>query len=210
MLQDTLNSRHRYPSSSSAGIPDLLPQVFVLPDFVPPLLKYRSPAPGGQIASSLCHFFLFDSYFESCWTHPARAFSHVRRFWGALTPDFSMYVAWPLAMQQWNCYRSRWVGRFWQEQGLRVVPTVNWSTPASYRWCFAGIQEQQVLAVGVPDLRYPLTRVLFSLGYQRMLQVLDPIAVLVYGELPFYCPLAIEFQPDVVSMRQRLTPVYTL
>lgn len=205
MLQDTLNSRRRYPGSSRVGIPDLLPQTFILPDVIPPLLKYRSPAPVAQIAGSLCHFFLFDSHFESCWTHPARAVSHVRRFWGALTPDFSMYVGWPEAMQIWNCYRSRWVGRFWQEQGLRVIPTVNWSTPSSYPWCFSGIPPQQVVAVGVPDLRLPVTRILFTLGYRRMLQEVDPLAVLVYGDLPFYCPRAVEFQADVVKMRQRLS-----
>jgi hypothetical protein len=205
VLQDTLNSRRRYPVIGSVGIPDLLPQAFTLPDVIPPLLKYRSPAPAGQVARSLCHFFLFDSYFESCWTHPARAVSYVRRFWGALTPDFSMYVGWPLAMQIWNVYRSRWVGRFWQEQGLRVVPTVNWSMPASYSWCFAGIPTQQVVAVGVPDLRRSVTRILFCLGYRRMLHELDPLAVLVYGELPFYCSRAVEFPPDVAAMRARIT-----
>lgn len=204
MVQDTLNSRCRYPSSCRFGIPDLLPQSFILPYAVPPLLKYRVLVPGDHLAVSLCHFFLFDSYFESCWTHPARAVSHVRRFWGALTPDFSMYVGWPQAMQIWNCYRSRWVGRFWQEQGLRVIPTVNWSMPASYRWCFAGIMPRQVVAVGVPDLRRPVTRILFSLGYRRMLQEIDPLAVLVYGELPFYCSRAIELSSDVASMRLRI------
>lgn len=88
---------------------------------------------------------------------------------------------------------------------MRVVPTVNWSTPASYRWCFAGIPSQQVVAVGVPDLRQPITRILFSLGYLRMLKDLDPAVVLVYGELPFYCSRAVEFQPDVVAMRRRLS-----
>lgn len=86
---------------------------------------------------------------------------------------------------------------------------MNWSTPASYRWCFSGIPPQQIVAVGVPDLRHPITRILFSLGYRRMLQDIDPLAVLVYGELPFYCSLAVEFQPDVVKMRRRLSSSFS-
>ena len=49
-----------------------------------------------------------------------------------ITPDFSLYRDWPVMLQQWNVYHSRWVGRFWQEHGLRIIPTVNWSTPDSY------------------------------------------------------------------------------
>lgn len=74
----------------------------------------------------------------------------VRRFWGTLTPDFSMYIGWPLILQQWNRYRSQWLGRYWQEHGVKVIPTVNWSGRDRYDWCFAGIPSRQVVALAVP------------------------------------------------------------
>lgn len=41
-----------------------------------------------------------------------------------VTPDFSAYTVWPMIKNLWSLYRSRWVGRLWQEAGLNVIPTV--------------------------------------------------------------------------------------
>ena len=41
-----------------------------------------------------------------------------------LTPDFSTYMDWPGAMRVWNLYRSRWCGRFWQELGFQIIPSL--------------------------------------------------------------------------------------
>lgn len=203
-LQPTLNSNLLFPSSNPFGFPDLLPQDFILPDFVFDLIKFKAAVDPTLRAASLCHFFLYDAYIESCWTYPTRALFHVKRYWGVLTPDYSMYVGWPAAMQQWNCYRSRWVGRWWQEHSIKVIPTVSWSTPDTWAWCFAGIPQGQVVAVGVPDLRISLTRLFFGLGYRQMRKQLEPSRVLVYGQLPFYDPLATEFPTEVVGLRERV------
>jgi hypothetical protein len=106
----------------------------------------------------VCHFFLHDDRFEAAWNRPMVSLEVVRRYRAVLTPDFSLYRDMPLAGQLWNTYRTRWMGRFWQEQGLLVIPTVRWSTPASYRFCFVGIARGQVVATGTPDLRDPVTR----------------------------------------------------
>jgi hypothetical protein len=41
-----------------------------------------------------------------------------------ITPDFSSYTIWPMVKNLWALYRSRWVGRLWQEAGLNIIPTV--------------------------------------------------------------------------------------
>lgn len=43
---------------------------------------------------------------------------------GVLTPDFSTYSDWPLVLRLYNLYRSRWCGRFWQELGFNIVPSL--------------------------------------------------------------------------------------
>ncbi|MBK5938304.1 hypothetical protein CCR96_03275 [Halochromatium roseum] len=58
-----------------------------------------------------------------------------------------------MAAQLWNTYRSRWLGRFWQEGGLRVIPTVNWSDQRSFTFCFDGIETSQILSIGTADCR---------------------------------------------------------
>jgi len=67
-----------------------------------------------------------------------------------MTPDFSLYLQWPTVVNQWNTYRSRWLGRWWHSQGLRVIPTVNWADEVS----LDGIPPGQIVTIGVPDIRH--------------------------------------------------------
>ena len=202
---DPLHIRRRhYPSSNPWGFPDLLPQDFFLPEPVQ-LLSYRERDDSGQHhATAFCHFFLDDYRFESVWTKPDTALNRLRGFCGALTPDFSLYADWPLAVQQWNHYRSQWLGRYWQEQGIRVIPTVNWSTPDSFDWCFTGIPPGQIVALAVPDLRRPTVKAAFIAGFTAMQAALQPTRILVYGNLPFAHDRAETFPTDWQAMRQRL------
>ena len=203
---DVLHIRRRhYPSGNRWGVPDLLPQRFTLPESIP-LLSYRARDDQGQRhAQALCHFFLDDYRFESVWTKPDQGLSRVQRFHAILTPDFSLYADWPPIVQQWNHYRRQWLGRYWQEHGVKVIPTVNWSTPDSYAWCFAGIPTGQIVALAVPDLRQPTTRRLFIAGYRAMRDALKPQRILIYGRLPAELRSAItqEFPPDWQRRRAR-------
>lgn len=181
----------QYPATHPLGFPDLLPQTFTRADVPNTLLSYRverpcwkSQAHDDQLAQSLCHFFLDDFRFESVWSQLHTGLVRVKRYWGALTPDFSQYTNWPSVCQQWNHYRQQWLGRYWQEHGVKIIPTVNWSTPDSYYWCFAGIPQHQIVALSVPDLRSYATKREFMAGYRQMLKVLQPSTVFVYGTLP--------------------------
>jgi len=81
------------------------------------------------------------------------------------------------------------MGRFWQEQGLRVIPTVRWSTRESYRFCFEGIARRQVVATGTPDLRDSITRKLFERGLVEMFERLEPTGLSLFGRPPKEFPL---------------------
>ena len=196
---DVLHLRRRhYPSSNRWGFPDLIPQTFTLPSALS-LLSYKARDDQGQRqAQAISHFFLDDYRFESVWTKPDQGLSRVGRFWGALTPDFSLYCDWPTVAQLWNHYRRQWLGRYWQEHGIKVIPTVNWSTPDSYEWCFTGIPTGQIVALAVPDLRHPTTRQLFTQGFRAMHDTLAPSRILVYGRLPveLHTKAVQEFPPD--------------
>ena len=37
-------------------------------------------------------------------------------------PDFSTYEEWPFPLRLWSYYRSRWVARYWQGHGFRILP----------------------------------------------------------------------------------------
>lgn len=177
---DTTCTREVLPSSLPLGIPDLLPQDFAtLPDDVR-LQRYRTKRV--DECRDLCHFYLDDYRFEMTWNKPNAALNHLRR----MTPDFSLYPQWPAVVNQWNTYRSHWLGRWWQSLGLRVIPTMNWADEASHAYCFDGIPPGQIVSIGVPDTRRPHVVERYRAGVEAMCERLRPRLVIVYGRLPLY------------------------
>ena len=73
-----------------------------------------------------------------------------------------------------------------QELGFQVIPTVSWSTPESFDFCFAGLPRQSLAAVSAQGVRLdePVERERFMAGYREMVARLSPSTVLAYGHLP--------------------------
>lgn len=148
----------------------------MIPDW---LVAYRrQPNAPGQGAT---HFFLDDFRFEAVWNNPEESLKHLKTKI-VLSPDFSIYRDWPLALQIWNTYRNRECGAYWQEKGLRVIPTVSWAGPDSYDFCFAGIEPGGIVAIGTVGLQNDdATGSYFHAGFIEMIQRLSPKTVLCYG-----------------------------
>lgn len=127
------------------------------------------------------HFFLDDFRFEVLWNRPWDTLSAPLRMGYALAPDFSLYRDWPYALQLFNVYRNRWMGRFWQEQGIHVIPTVVWGDMSSYDFCFAGIEPGGVVACSSVGVRDGESLDYFSAGYREMVRRLAPQHVVFYG-----------------------------
>lgn len=175
---DKLNTFALYPSNNTWGIPDL-----PVADFVPSkLLAYSDKgATAHHDPSAAVHFFLDDYRFETMWTKPQRGLSRVMRVGAALTPDFSLWRDMPLALQLFQVYRARWVGLWMHQHGIRVIPTVGWSTPESYEFCFTGIPAGSVVAISTVGVRGVEATALFRAGLQEMRWRLQPSTILVYG-----------------------------
>ena len=141
--------------------------------------------------------------FETVWNRPEPSWRHVSGYFATMTPDFSLYATWPTAVQIWNTYHSRWMGRFWQERGCRVIPTMNLSDEASFDFCFDGAPQGQVLSISVADLRRLHVEKRFRDGLDAMLERLSPILLLVCGRLPctLDCPV-LEFAPAWCELRK--------
>lgn len=86
------------------------------------------------------HFFVDDYRFENIYRNPERSLKKYSQYAFLLTPDFSTYAEMNTWRQIESIAHSRWVGAYWQSQGLKVIPTVTWSTPSSYDYCFDGIE----------------------------------------------------------------------
>lgn len=152
----------------------------LIPDW---LIAYRLGLPEKE-GPGATHFFLDDFRFEAIWNNPEGSREHLATKI-VLSPDFSLYRDWPLALQIWNTYRNRWCGAFWHSRGYSVIPTISWSGAESYNFCFAGIEPGGVVAIGTVGLeRDEATRSYFHAGFQEMMRSLSPTTILCYGKVP--------------------------
>ena len=151
----------------------------VIPDF---MIGYRKKRPNlGGIG--VTHFFLDDFRFDSIWKDPMVSMEHIKTPI-VLSPDFSLYRDWPLALQIWNTYRNRWCGGFWQSRGLTVIPTISWSGPDSYDFCFDGIQPGGVVAISMLGVSGSAENYIFMAGFLEMKRKIKPSQILCYGNAP--------------------------
>ena len=133
----------------------------------------------------IVHFFLPDYLFERTWSRVDSTTEFLSSFKAVLMPDFSRYTDMPLAMQIWNCYRKMWVSKYWQDSGIRVIPTAGWSDERSYEFCFDGMPKHSLIAVSSLGTQNDSeAQTLFRKEYERMVDVLEPSRILFYGKIP--------------------------
>jgi len=126
------------------------------------------------------HCFLDDYQIERLWNRPEKYINHLKKFSSVCSPDYSLYLDMPPATQIFNTYRSRWCGRFWQENGLNVIPTISWSDEKSFEFCFMGIEKRSTIIISSMGVLKSATR-LFRRGFVEMIERIEPKKILWYG-----------------------------
>lgn len=127
------------------------------------------------------HFFVDDYQFVRVWNSPDKYIPLLKRFAAVLAPDFSTYTDMPRAMQIYNHYRKHWVARYLTDSGITVIPTISWSTPDSYEWCFEGEPRNSVVAISTVGCMKRDARELFFMGFDEMKRRLCPTKIICYG-----------------------------
>lgn len=134
------------------------------------------------------HFFVDDYQFTRLWNDPDRYMPMLREYQYVLTPDFSVYTDFPKALQIYNHYRKHWIGAYMQMHGINVIPTIAWSTPDSYEWCFDGEPTHGTVAISsVGTQKDKIAKELFLKGYKEMIRRLEPESIIFYGNVPEEC-----------------------
>ena len=131
------------------------------------------------------HFYEDDVNFERIWNNPRKYLPLIKRFNGIITPDFSLYRDMPLVMQQWNTYRGKALGHWFQENGIKVIPNVRFGDERTYDFCCLGIQQGTTIAIGSYGcLGNKIDRSYFKKGLRTIIELLKPKAIIVYGSAP--------------------------
>lgn len=128
------------------------------------------------------HFFEEDDRFDEVWNNPDSYIGELAQYRQVMTPNFSVYVNMPKVLQIFNTFRSRWLGAYWQESGLAVIPTITWGDKSSYEFCFDSIEHGSTVAVstlGCADVEW-----LYLKGFAKMCSCIEPKCVICYNK-PF-------------------------
>lgn len=131
------------------------------------------------------HFYLDDYQFQRVWNTPEKYVPILQEFGAVCAPDFSLYVDMPVALQIYNHYRKQWLSAFWQLQGIKVIPTICWSKPESFEWCFDGVPTNSIISISsVGTQKKKETIKLFAEGCREAIKQLEPVQILWYGKCP--------------------------
>lgn len=125
------------------------------------------------------HHFVDDCRFTGAYNNPEKYLEKVSQYAFACTPDFSTYSNMQMWRQIESIAHSRWCGAYWQSQGVNVVPTISWSTPESFDFCFDSIEKGSIVAVGMIGCKHSKEE--FLGGYREMLSRIEPLAIICYG-----------------------------
>ena len=125
------------------------------------------------------HFFTYDWLFDNVYEKPEVALEKLDQYYALLTPEFSTYKDMPLARQIDSVFKNRWCGAFWQKQGMTVIPTISWGSIPCMEFCFDGVEKGSVVAVSTYTRED--NKEGFMLGYNKMLEIIEPSAIICYG-----------------------------
>lgn len=132
----------------------------------------------------------FDGKRKGVWVLPKRAHDILGHFSGIITPDFSTYQDFPMALKVYNTYRMRAFGYWYGTKcGKEVINNVRWGTSETYSFCFDGIPRDSIVAIGTvggSPLKL-LDRKRFEEGLQEMVRRLSPREIIVYGSANYPC-----------------------
>lgn len=151
-------------------------------DFIPSDLIGFNYAKTNKEKNVGIHFYLDDYQFERIWNDPGEYIDILKEYDCILSPDFSLYLDMPMPMKIWNVFRSRQIGNYYQQQGIKVIPTIQWAEKETYSFCFEGIEEGSVVSVstiGVKRNKEALQ--IWRNGMDAMIEKIKPKTILVYG-----------------------------
>lgn len=146
------------------------------------LIAYSNTRRNDNPINTKCgvHFFIDDYRFISTYNNPERTIEKLSQYSFLLSPDNSTYSDMNYWRQLESVAHSRWVGAYWQSRGLNVIPTVTWSDTRSYTFCFDGIEDDSIVAIGMIGCKH--TKKDFLRGYNNLLERKHPSAIICFGK----------------------------
>ena len=183
LVEGILNlNKAQYDGTGDYDIPEILP-VYELPE-IKEWIGFNYVLSDTNPEGKAVHFFLDDYQFERVWNNPDKYIDKLSRYVCVASPDFSPYGDMPLCLQIYNHYRKHWIGRYFQEHGITVVPTIRCSTdPRSMGWYLDGEPRKSIVLISsMWATTSEEMKEAFIEEYERMYKTLKPCKIFIYGK----------------------------
>ena len=180
MRNNPLFLRNGFESAGRWGIPVIKKQDIPLDNVGLIAFSDTRSKASSKDKSKGVHFCIDDYRFNSVYNIPYRSLNKLSQYAFLCTPDFSTYQEMEYWRQMESVAHSRWVGAFWQSNGLLVVPTITWSDAGSYDFCFGSVETGSTVLVGMPGCKQD--KMSFLRGYYVMMERIKPSAVICFGD----------------------------
>lgn len=133
------------------------------------------------------HFYIDDYQFERVWNKPQDYVDILKQYECILSPDFSLYMDMPMPMKIWNIYRSRQIGQYYQEQGIKVIPTLSWAEKETFEFAFEGLEPNGIYSISTIGVKRSKEAMeVWKAGTDEAIKRLKPKAILLYGGMVDY------------------------
>ncbi len=168
------------------GIPCLLNIKRSIPAFLIPFPKARTV----KDRRGYLHFYVHDFKYGEILTNTKKYDEIISQFAGIITPDPTITIGMPHCIQAAATYMNRAIGYYEQQRGIPVIPNVRWGDSSTYDFCFLGIPKHSIVAISTHGAiakdasNQNFLRRVFKEGLMKMLEILEPTDVLVYGHMP--------------------------
>jgi hypothetical protein len=93
------------------------------------------------------HCYVHDSRLETIWRNVNKCLHLVIGPKIAIAPDYSVFMDDPLIQAIYQVWRSRVVSKLWQDNGVFVIPTIQWARPEINSHLFRGLSNCEVVAI---------------------------------------------------------------
>lgn len=132
---------------------------------------------------AIVHFYEYDYLFMCLFRNPDNYVPRLQKYTYVISPDMSQYVEMPYYSRYANHCHNRAMAQYLQQQGVQIIANVTWSLPDSYDYCFAGIPENMVIAIGSNGVNANKdSKYLWYRGYEEAVRRLKPIRIIRYGQ----------------------------
>jgi len=133
---------------------------------------------------TLVSFYTDDYKFERFWNDTSDSVKDLvdKNVMGAVSPNFTTDPKHSTTARQWHTYRSRYVARYMQESGLKIVPDVNcWWYQRELEHVVAGLVGCHTLSFQLHQNFTGLQRVRINEAIDYCIEEVKPDTVLLYA-----------------------------